>query len=224
MNDSSVALFNQYESDYCNKSTDISRKVNAIASLSGDLRRRKITEVEGDLREAENVIKRMDMEARSLSPDRQRQLLLKVKEYKADLANLREQLKSAAGSVSAGDAARAELGLGNDYYSTSAGQRERMLGATQRLEKTGERLALGKQQLLETEELGAGILRDLHGQRETIINARDTLHGADDNISKARRILTTMAKRIVTNKIIMIGISLFLLIAIVIVIWVKVKK
>ena len=51
----------------------------------------------------------MDMEARSFTPDKSRQLLVKVKEYKADLAALKEELKKAAGSSSAGDAARAEL-------------------------------------------------------------------------------------------------------------------
>lgn len=30
-----AGLFRQYESDYCNKSTDISRKINAIPSLMG---------------------------------------------------------------------------------------------------------------------------------------------------------------------------------------------
>lgn len=50
------------------------------------------------------------------------------------------------------------------------------------------------------------ILGDLARQRETIVHARDTLHGADDNISKARRILSTMSKRVMTNKIIMFGI------------------
>jgi vesicle transport through interaction with t-SNAREs protein 1 len=45
--------------------------------------------------------------------------LLQVKEYKADLASLREQLKQAASGSSEGDAARAELGLGDNYYSTS---------------------------------------------------------------------------------------------------------
>jgi len=42
-------------------------------------------------------------------------------------------------------------GLGDIYYSTSAGQRERMLAATERLQKTTDRLAVGKQQLAETE-------------------------------------------------------------------------
>jgi hypothetical protein len=30
-----TALFKQYEADYCNKSTDASRKISAIESLSG---------------------------------------------------------------------------------------------------------------------------------------------------------------------------------------------
>lgn len=48
-----------------------------------------------------------------------RYLVLQVKEYKADLASLKEQLKQAAAGASEGDAARAELGLGDNYYSTS---------------------------------------------------------------------------------------------------------
>lgn len=97
-------------------------------------------------------IKRMDMEARSLSADKSRALLNKVKEYKADLQSLREQLKQAAAGAGDGDAlARAELGLGDNYYSTSAGQRERMLAATERIQKTSDRLQMGKQQLAETE-------------------------------------------------------------------------
>ncbi len=54
-------------------------------------------------------------------------------------------------SAAPGAAARAELGLEDDYYSTSAGQRERMLASTERLNKTGTRIQQGQQQLLETE-------------------------------------------------------------------------
>jgi Vesicle transport v-SNARE protein N-terminus len=97
-------------------------------------------------------IKRMDMEARSLAADASRSLSSKVREYRADLASLREQLKAAAAGALDGDAAaRAELGLGDSYYSSSAGQRDRMLAATERLQKTSDRLQHGKQQLAETE-------------------------------------------------------------------------
>ena len=53
--------------------------------------------------------------------------------------------------MSGGQAARAELGLGDDFYESSSGQRERMLQSTDRLNKTGDRIRQGRQQLLETE-------------------------------------------------------------------------
>jgi vesicle transport through interaction with t-SNAREs protein 1 len=71
------------------------------------------------------------------------------------------------------------------------------------------------------QEIGVSILQDLARQRETIVHAHETLHGADDNIGKARKILSTMSKRIMTNKIIMFGITAFLLGAIILIIYVK---
>lgn len=91
------------------------------------------------------------MEARSHSPDQARTLLAKVKDYRADLAKLKADAARAAAGGGSGAAARAELGLGDDYYQTSAGQRERLLTSTQRLEKTSDRIHAGRQQLLETE-------------------------------------------------------------------------
>ena len=70
----------------------------------------------------------------------------------AVLSQLHSRLLPQASAAGApGAAARAELGLEDDYYSTSAGQRERMLAATERLNKTGNRIQQGQQQLLETE-------------------------------------------------------------------------
>ena len=74
------------------------------------------------------------------------------------------------------------------------------------------------------QELGTGILSNLAAQRETITHARDTLHSADDNISKARKILSNMARRMMQNKLIMMGIIGFLIAAIVLIIYFKAKK
>jgi hypothetical protein len=66
------------------------------------------------------------------------------------------------------------------------------------------------------------ILGDLARQRETIVHARDTLHGADDNISKARRVLSSMSKRVIANKIIMFGIRCVRMCACCVMTWVHV--
>lgn len=42
---------------------------------------------------------------------------------------------------------------------------------------------------------------NLQGQRETILRSRQTLQGADDNIGKARKVLSAMARRVIQNKI-----------------------
>lgn len=100
-------------------------------------------------------LQRLDMEARSYSAEQSRPMLQKVKDYRADVKKLKEGVKRAAtggGPGGAGGAlGRAELGLADDYYQTSAGQRDRLLSATDRLGKTSERIQQGRQQLLETE-------------------------------------------------------------------------
>lgn len=216
------ALFNQYESEYCSKSTDISRKVQALNSFSADVRRLRTKEIEAELKEADQILRRMDMEARSFSQEKSQQLMRKVKEYKADLKKITEDSRQAQGAASGGAAARAELGLADNYYDTSAGQRERMLKTTEKLDKTSDRISQGRAQLAETEELGVSILQDLHRQRETITHAQDTLHGADDNIAKARRVLASMSRRIMTNKLIMWGICLLLVGSICLVLYYKI--
>ena len=64
---------------------------------------------------------------------------------------------------------------------------------------------------------------NLHGQRETIERSRQTLAGADDNISKARKVLSAMARRVIQNKIIIYAVIGFLLLAIAIILYVKLK-
>ncbi|PRW58605.1 alkaline phosphatase isoform A [Chlorella sorokiniana] len=212
-------LWRQYETEYCTKATELSNRVEGLAALAPEQRRSGVRDLEAAVREAEQLLQRMDMEARSYSPDQARQLLQKVKEYKADLAALKEKARRGAAGAGGGPDARAELGLAGDYYQTSAGQRDRLLTATDRLNKTSDRIQQGRQQLHETEELGVQILSDLQRQRETILHSRDTLHTVDTHISRSRQILSTMSKRILQNKLIMWGIILLLLGAIGLVLW-----
>ena len=190
----------------------------------------------------------MDMEARSLPPAMGQPLLSKVKNYKEDLNALKDKSRNAATAAPTGDAARAELGLAGDYYSTSAGQREKMLTATQKLEQSTnvreplllshkgssleglthllsltQNLTYAQSVLDEAQTTGADILVNLDSQRQTILRSRETLQGADDNISKARKVLSSIARRAMQNKIILFGVIGFLVLAIVIIIWVKVR-
>jgi vesicle transport through interaction with t-SNAREs protein 1 len=155
--------------------------------------------------------------------------LARVKEHRSGLAKVKSDVRSAAAGASSGDAARAELGLDGSgsagaggFASSSATQRERLLNTTDRLNQTSDRIRQGRQTLLQTEELGSAILQDLHRQRQTITHSRDTLHTADDNIGRARKVLGSMSRRMTQNKILMAGVALILLICIIVILYCKI--
>ena len=166
-----------------------------------------MSEIDEDISEAESLIRRMDLEARTTTPDTKTVLLGRLRDYKADLNGLKKDAKRM--SAFAGDASRAEL-LGD--AASASDQRNRLLTTTERLQRSRDRIEEGKRTILETEELGVSILQDLHQQRQTITHARDTLHSTDDNLSRGRKLISSMARRMVTNKIIMWTI-IFLLVA-----------
>ena len=183
--------------------------------------------IDSDVAEAEALVRRMDLEARSMqNPAVKDPMTAKLREYKSEMARLKRDGSLVAKAVYTGQRDRAQLLAGAElddmHAPTSSSQRERMLHATGRLDQTGERIKEGRRALLDTQELGGSILQDLHRQRDTITNARDTIHGADDTISKSRKILSSMGRRIFQNKLLMYGIIGMLIFAISLVAYFKV--
>ncbi|XP_061349743.1 vesicle transport v-SNARE 12-like [Gastrolobium bilobum] len=75
--------------------------------------------------------------------------------------------------------------------------------------------------MLETEEIGVSILQDLHQQRETLLNSHKKLHGVDDAIDKSKKVVTSMSRRITTNKWIVASVIGALVLAIVVILFYK---
>ncbi|CAI5507718.1 unnamed protein product [Closterium sp. Naga37s-1] len=220
-------VFGEYERRYCEISGNAKRQAAAIPSLPADAREQRAKDVNALLEEADSLIRRMDLEARSLAAAQKAALLVKLREYKADLQTLRRDLQRALqdAAASASEAARdqllgnaggqpgegmsqEELAVGglrltswcqphqppvlctvspthplthiNRHFTLCAvqatgAQRMRLLGATEQLGESSQRLEASKRALLETEELGVSILEDLHNQRQTLLNARDNV-------------------------------------------------
>ena len=120
--------------------------------------------------------------------------LSQIKGNRAEIAKLKASARDVSRSADqrTAAAARAELGLDAAPAGASGSaqtQRDRMLSATETLQKSSDRIRQGQQSLLQTEELGANILQDLHRQRETINHTRETLKTTDENIGTARKVL-----------------------------------
>ncbi|XP_074573027.1 vesicle transport v-SNARE 11-like [Curcuma longa] len=215
-------VFDGYERQYCEISATLSRKCTSALQLDGEKKKQKASEIKSGIDDAENLIRKMDLEARSLQPSIKAGLLAKLREYKSDLNNLKSELKRIT-NPNPNQAAREELlesGMA-DTLAASADQRGRLLVSTERLNQSTDRVKESRRTMLETEELGVSILQDLHQQRQSLLHAHGTLHGVDDNIGKSKKILTAMSRRMDRNKWIIGGIIAALVFAILIILYFK---
>lgn len=152
-----ASLFSTYERQYATTSTTVStglRQLQASASVNPSRAADKVRQLESHLKEAEMTLQRMDMEARSATPQAASAALIKkVKDYRRDYQTLLMDVRKAGQREGIGGndvAHRAELGL-SGYKTEAQQQRDRLLTATDRLEQTGDRIREGRKQLLETE-------------------------------------------------------------------------
>lgn len=192
---------------------------------SAEQKKQNISDIKAGIDEAEALIRKMDLEARSLQPNIKGVLLAKLREYKSDLNNNKSELKKLV-SGNMNPSARdmlLESGMA-DAMTVSADQRDRLMFSTERLNKSSDRIKDSRRTMLETEELGVSILQDLHSQRQSLLHAHDTLHGVDDNVSKSKKILSNMSKRMNRNKCIISTIVAVLVLVIMLTLYFKLSK
>ncbi|KAK4477599.1 hypothetical protein RD792_016835 [Penstemon davidsonii] len=218
-------IFEGYERKYCELSDNLSKKCSAANLLDGEQKKQKISEIKTGLDEADALIRKMDLEARALQPNVKAVLLAKLREYKSDLNNLKTEVKRIA-STNLNQAARDELleaGMA-DTLTVSRNQKDRLLMSTDKLNNSSNRIRDSRKVMLETEELGVSLLQDLHGQRQSLLNANNTMHGVDDNISRSKRVITNMSRRMNRNKWLIGSIITVLVVAIIVILYFKLSK
>jgi len=229
--DSHAQIFESYEREFCEFSSSIHRGIeNVRGAGDGAQRQRAVKSIETDVAECEALVRRMDLEARSITDENVKAPLLgKLREYKGELAKLKRDGREASATAATADARddllnTAERGDGGSGYSGGDfSARGQAMETTERLARTGERIKESRRALLETEDLGVSILHDLQGQRETIERSRESLHGADDTIGRSRKILSNMGRRARANKIVFYGVSGMLAFAILMIIYYKMR-
>lgn len=224
-----AALFDSYEGDFKQLVGSVRGKLDGEAKdQKGEQRKATLRRVDMEIEEADEIVSQMEVEAQSMPQSIKNQCLTRVRTSKADLSKLRAQAKDLQLSAS-----RAEL-LGSrgapgsfsqssldDYDPSSNSQRTRLLAGTQTLADSTRRLEDSHRIALETEDVGADILRNLQAQRETIVHTRETLQEADTGITKASGTLKGMIRRMYQQRVVTGGIILVLVLLIGLILWEK---
>ncbi|KAG0369219.1 t-SNARE [Gamsiella multidivaricata] len=218
-------LFESYEQDFEAIKVSINERLTASGGQTGEVKKQTLRAADREIDEANGILQQMEMELLNLPQSSKTRLQARHRGYRAELDRVKQTLKRAQ-STSRSTADRDELLGGSsggfDLDAASMDQRTRLLNGTDRLAESSRRLQDSHKIALETESLGAGILTDLRGQREQIINTRNTLLEADSNIDKASRTLKGMARRMATNKLITASIIIVLVFLILFVLYRKI--
>ncbi|KAE9453957.1 hypothetical protein RHGRI_034562 [Rhododendron griersonianum] len=215
-------VFEGYERQYCELSANLSRKCSSSGLLldGAEEKMQKISEVKAGLDDADVLIRKMDLEARSLQPSVKAVLLAKLREYKADLNKLKREVKKISSGNQVSREELLESGMA-DGQAVSVDQRQRLAMSTERLNQSSDRIMESRRTMLETEEVGVSILQDLHHQRDSLLHSHKKLHGVDDAIDKSKKILTAMSRRMSRNKLIVGSVIAALVLAIILILYFK---
>jgi len=104
-----------------------------------------------------------------------------------------------------------ESGLATELQVTSLDHRERLLRTTEKSIENKQRLIQTRATLETTIDVAGEIMVELSDQRSRIEKMRDKLRGINDRMNQARDIMTRMARRLITNKLLVVLIILILL-------------
>jgi len=227
MDNSPTALFDSYEQDFKQIIASIRTKLDGDAKdQKGDQRKATLRRVDMEVEEADEIVSQMEVEIQGMPQSVKSQYQNRVRTGKADLVRLRGQAKELNLTAS-----RAELLSSSSFNGMASAsdddfgqsQRTRLLNGTQTLSDSTRRLEDSHRIALETEDVGADILRNLQSQREGIIRTRDTLQEADSSINKASGTLKGMIRRMYQQRFVTGGIIVVLLLLIAFILWEKLR-
>uniref|UniRef100_A0A7S1ZUM9 Vesicle transport v-SNARE N-terminal domain-containing protein n=1 Tax=Trieres chinensis TaxID=1514140 RepID=A0A7S1ZUM9_TRICV len=218
----STVPFERYDEEFLSLSEQVRRSLD---SLNDDLEKGGVTSVESDLKMSSNLLsqcddllKQMGLEARGAdNAESKKELLGKVKVCKSKLSSLKSDYEAARNRAD-----RAGLGLDPSTSGASGGglkndHRERLLRTNDQLSRQNETLENARRIMADTEGVALEITDELGRNRETIESAKGRVRDVSGLTNRARRIVQSMNRREVQQKLAMYVVSFALILVIIVI-------
>lgn len=204
-------LFKEYEDDFKRLEHEIDSHLENSREASDDRELQCLKEGEKIANKADQSLRQMEMEAKTLPTDQRSVLDPKLKRYRADLLERRKALQDAK-EMASRKSLLGDDGNGGTMYGKSMKDRERAMDAKDKMQRDADRLAEAKRLGLETEQIGMDVMSDLKGQRDTIMRTKANVGEVGANYGTAKKLLEGMLWRAKANRLITCAAMLFLLV------------
>jgi vesicle transport through interaction with t-SNAREs protein 1 len=158
-----------------------------------------ITETERLITDAQQMLQNMEKSISNSSKEKAEKLQSRCRQHRQDLARLEKEL----GHVSLINSSYNTINTYQDYDDIQVkqlDQRTHLLEGYDRIQESSDRLSNAHRIAVETEDIGVNVLGELHTQKQTLLRARDNLGNIDDNMTRSRKILSSMARRIALKR------------------------
>ncbi|CAM9456787.1 unnamed protein product [Choristocarpus tenellus] len=232
----SMLKFRGYEESYHNCSRSINNHINQLGLPGGGW----AVGASEDVAEAEQLVKEMEVEARSMKGSEQRESQSRVNQCRADLKSLRRSLDEALQRAKAEELRKGRRGTrgggyngnnseyANNVWSTGAGLRqghiEGLQAAQESLDRSRLTLLDSQRVLEETEVIGQGVATDLESQRESLLRSRSNVRGTSSVVQNARQELVSLSRKDLLHRLCLYLVIIALSCAILWVLYHKIRR
>jgi vesicle transport through interaction with t-SNAREs protein 1 len=194
--DAGTERFGGYEAELKLVQADLNQQLEQIKETTGEPRKAAISKAERALEEAEELVGQMRLEKSNIPANLKAKFNARFRNFEHDVDTTKRKLEAYTDDRSKLFGARY---TDNPDTDAQLEQRQQLLSGTDRLNRSSNRLRESQRIALETEQIGAGTLGDLHRQREQITNTRERLLESETYTDRSIKTLRGMARRCVPH-------------------------
>lgn len=156
--------------------------------------------------EANETLAEMEEELRYAPLTFRNPMMSKLRNYRKDLAKLHREVRSTpltAAPGGRGDLKYGTYALENEHLNRLQSQRALLLQGTESLNRATQSIERSHRIATETDQIGTEIIEELGEQRDQLERTKSRLVNTNENLSKSRKILRSMSRKVITNKLLL---------------------
>ncbi|XP_032840502.1 vesicle transport through interaction with t-SNAREs homolog 1B isoform X1 [Tyto alba] len=169
-------------------------------------KKKLVREFDEKQREANETLREMEEELKYAPLPFRNQMMSKIRAYRRDLSMFQREMRSTDLGLGPGNQGDIKYGIfstENEQSTHLQSQRVLLLQGTDSLNRATQSIERSHRIAAETDQIGTDIIEELGEQREQLERTKSRLVNTSENLSKSRKILRSMSRRVTTNKLLL---------------------
>ncbi|XP_018582819.1 vesicle transport through interaction with t-SNAREs homolog 1B [Scleropages formosus] len=183
---------------------EMKRMLQRAPLCYGEEKKRLMKDFSGRYREAEEMLREMDEALLDVPAAFRNPMSSKLRCYRRDIIKLQRDMKSYdLSSGFSGWLKEGQHGAYTSHRTQLQSQRVLLLLGTESLHHATQSIKRSQHIAAESEHIGSDIVEELGEQREQLDRTRDRLIQTGEDLSRSRRIMRSISRRVMTNKMLL---------------------